>query len=347
MDKGMQTIVQIDKNFAIETSIEREGLILYDAAKSPFQLHGVFVENGVYRRMPESISEKVSHGVNVLSRCGAGGRVRFMTDSPYVAIKVEGKAIGKSAQTAFAGSCGFDMYSEYNGNNRYEATFVPPIDVDGGYESVKDFKQQRLRTVTINFPMYFEVYRLYIGLQKGSILCKAQDYQIKKPVVYYGSSVTQGASASRPGNTYQNLLSRWFGCDYVNLGFSGGAKGEKEMAEYISTLDMSALVLDYDYNAPTPEYLQNTHEKMFAIVRKSHPELPILMMPRPKYYLEPEEEKYAEIVHNTYLAAKAKGDDKVWFISGKKLMEVVKDTGTVDGCHPTDSGFFSMACAIK
>ena len=347
MSNGIQSITEIEKNLAIATSIDRENIVFYDAAILPFQLYGVFVENGVYRRMPETISEKVSHGVNVLSRCSAGGRVRFITDSPYVAIKVEGKAIGKSSQTAFAGSCGFDMYSEYNGDVRYEATFLPPIDVTDGYESVKDFKQQILRTITINFPSYYEVYHLYIGLQGGSILYKAEDYQIKKPVVYYGSSITQGASASRPGNTYQNLLSRWFGCDYVNLGFSGGAKGEIEMAEYISTLEMSVLVLDYDYNAPTAEHLQNTHERMFEIVRKSHPNLPILIMPRPKYYLEPEDELFAEIVYKTYLTAKSNGDDMVWFVSGKKLMEMVSDTGTVDGCHPTDSGFFSMACAIK
>jgi len=50
---------------------------------------------------------------------------------------------------------------------------------------------------------------------------------------------------------------------------------------------------------------------------------------------------------HTYLEAKAAGDENVYFISGEKLMELVGDNGTVDNCHPTDSGFFSMACAVE
>lgn len=343
----MQKIAQIDKNFALETSISREGLKFYDTAKAPFRLHGVSVENGVYRRMPEKVSGKISHGVDVLCRCGAGGRVRFVTDSPYVAIKVEGKAIGKSSQTAVAGSCGFDMYSEYDGENRYEGTFIPPLDIEDGYESVRDFKSVRQRVVTINFPDYFEVYRLYIGLKEDSLLALAPKYKVEKPVVYYGSSVTQGGCASKPGSTYQSILSRWFDCDYINLGFSGAAKGEDAMTDYISSLEMSVFVLDYDYNAPTPEHLKNTHGKMYRKVREAHPDLPIVMMPRPKYYLDELEEEFASVVYETYHSAKEAGDENVWFISGKRLMELVKDNGTVDGCHPTDSGFFSMACAIR
>ena len=343
----MQSISQIDNNFALETSISREGLKFYDAENTPFQIHGLIVENGKYRRMPEEAAKKVSDGVFALHACSPGGRVRFVTDSPYVAIKVVSNPIGKTSRAGLAGSCGFDMYSEYEGESRYEGTFLPPFDIVDGFESVKDFKVPKLRTLTINFPSYSEVLKLYIGLKDGALLAPAPKYTVEKPVVYYGSSVTQGGCAAKPGSTYQSILSRWFDCDYINLGFSGSAKGEDAITEYICNLDMSIFVLDYDYNAPTPEHLKSTHGKMYRRVREVHPNLPIVMMTRPKYYLDELETEFASIVYDTYCSAKNAGDNDVYFISGKKLLELVKDNGTVDGCHPTDSGFFSMACAIR
>ena len=341
----MKNIAEIDKNLAVETSIEREGLCFYDVRQEPFRIHGVFWENGMFRRMPEEVAKSVNEGVYGLHSNGAGGRICFVTDSPYVAIKTE-YIPGKMPHFALSGSAGFDMYARYEQEDRYEGTFIPPFDVADGYESVIDFAECRERYITINLPLYGSVSKLYIGLKAGSVLKEAPEYRVKKPVVYYGSSITHGGCASKPGSSYQSILSRRFDCDYINLGFSGSARGEDEMTDYIKGLDMSVFVLDYDHNAPTTEHLEQTHGKMFRAIRAAHPTLPIVIMPRPKYYLTEEEKIRHEIVYRTYQEAKAAGDENVYFISGRKLMEIVGDNGTVDGCHPTDSGFFSMACAV-
>ena len=97
-------------------------------------------------------------------------------------------------------------------------------------------------------------------------------------MVFYGHSITQGACATRPGNAYPSILSRKYGFDFINLGFSGSAKGEDAMAEYIASLDMGAFVYDYDHNAPNAEQLLKTHEKMFKTIRKAHPSMPIVIM---------------------------------------------------------------------
>lgn len=340
-----KSIADVDKNLAVETTIDREGLCFRDAETAPFKIYGVFKENDSFRRMPEKIAGSISEGVHVMHSKAAGGRVRFVTDSPYVAIKTEYKP-NIMPHCASTGSAGFDMYGEYNGEIRYEGTFVPPADVQDGYESVKDFQECHERIVTINFPLFSRVDKLYIGLKEGAILKKAPEYEIKIPIVYYGSSITNGGCASKPGSSYESILSRRFNCDFINLGFNGSAKGEDGIIEYIAGLDMSIFVMDYDYNAPSTEHLQATHSKMFQTVREAHPDLPIIILPRPKYYLTMEEEKRHEIIYHTYQTAKEQGDDNVYFISGRKLMELVGDNGTVDGCHPTDSGFFSMACAI-
>lgn len=345
MEIKRRSITDIDKNLKIQTTIDRSDIQFWDVEDEPFRVYGIFKSEGRFRRMPEDVARIVSEGVYRLHTCTAGGRVRFITDSPYVAIKTECSPY-RGSHFALTGSSGFDMYSEYDDEIRYEGTFVPPYSISSSYESVIDFEKRQEKIITINFPLYGEVSKLYIGLKEGSLLKKAPGYQIKKPVVYYGSSITQGGCASKPGSSYQSILSRRFNCNYINLGFSGSAKGEEAMGDYLKGLDMSIFVLDYDYNAPTPEALEETHSKLFENIRKNNPKLPILIMSRPKYYLKEEEKRRFEIIYKTYLNAKANGDENVWFISGKKLMELVGDNGTVDNCHPTDSGFFSMACAI-
>ena len=118
------------------------------------------------------------------------------------------------------------------------------------------------------------------------------------------------------------------------------------MIEYIKKLDMSLFVYDYDHNAPTVEYLKNTHEKMFRAIREENPDLPIVMMSRPLYTLENDDLARRDIVMATYKNAVAAGDKNVYFLDGPQLMSLCKNEGTVDNCHPTDFGFASMAQAI-
>lgn len=335
----------IDKNFIVKTNIEKEDICFHDVEEGNFHIYGIFKENGLFRRLPEYVAKSVSKGVYGLHTNTAGGRVRFVTDSSYVAIKTIYTPCRKP-HFALTGSSGFDMYFESIDGPRYAGTFIPPVDVVDGYESMIEFAGRQERIITINFPLYSDVEKLYVGLQEDASLKEAPEYSIKKPIVYYGSSITQGACASKPGSCYQSILSREFDCDYINLGFAGGARGEEAIANYIKKLDMSAFVLDYDHNAPTAEKLKNTHLRFFEIIRRENPALPIVIMPRPRFYHRGEDEKRFEIVRATYQKAKEKGDENVYFVSNKELMELARDNGSVDNTHPTDSGFLSMAQAI-
>lgn len=336
----MQNIANIDTNFKVETKINKPDIKFYDIKQSPFQIHGVFFEDGKFRRMPAAVAKSVSDGVFALHANTAGGRVRFKTDSPYIAIYAKMPAIGKMSHFALTGSAGFDLYREDGG---YINSFVPPFDMEVGYEGVIQVKGEGMRDYTVNFPLYSDVSELYIGLSESATVCAPAPYKIEKPVVYYGSSITQGGCASRPGSAYESILSRWFSCDHINLGFSGNAKGEVEMAEYISSLEMSVFVYDYDHNAPTVEHLQMTHEPMFKKIRSAHPDLPIVLMSKPKPKLNPEDEQRLEIIRTTYHNAIQNGDKNVYLIDGRTLMEMAGNDGLVDANHPTDFGFASMA----
>ncbi len=338
----MKNIDDIDANLKIETSLNRENIKFYNVLEYPFKIYGVFMENGKFRRIPEKIAASVSEGVHYLHAKTSGGRIRFKTDSCFVAINVSMDNIGRMPHCSLTGSAGFDLYAD----NNYVRTFIPPYDIKEGYEGIIEFDSDALREITINFPLYSEVKEVYIGLNENSAIHEAMPYKNENPVVYYGSSITQGSCASRPGRCYQNIISRRFNLDYINLGFSGNAKAEDEIISYIKNLDMSLFVYDYDHNAPGVEYLKNTHEKMFKEIRNEKPDIPVIMLSRPKYNLTKEEEQRRQIIEETYNNAVLNGDKNVYFIDGKMLTQLCENEGTVDDCHPTDLGFASMAKAL-
>lgn len=339
-------ISEIDHNFHIERAVNRTGIRFYDASQAPMRIYGVVMENGRFRRIPEEIAQAVSKGVHALHANTAGGRVRFQTDSPFVVILAKMENIGKMSHFSLTGSAGFDLYENVDGVDVYRCTFAPPYDMQNGYESRRELGDVKMREITINFPLYSDVVNLCIGVDEHSTIKRAREYRIVDPVVYYGSSITQGGCASRPGNSYQAMISRRFQCDYLNLGFSGNAMAENTIAEYIGGLQMSCFVFDYDHNAPSVEYLKTTHEKMFHLIRQKQPNLPIVIMSRPKQTLTDEEYERLRIITETYQNAVADGDQNVYMLDGKALTRLCSDDGTVDNAHPNDFGFASIAQAL-
>lgn len=342
-----KNIAEIDKNLVIETEFEREGLVFKNALDKPFKIYGVYHDGTQYRRMPQDVADATSDGVARLCKNTAGGRIRFITDSPYIAIKVVLPHSTLFSHMALAGVAGFDLYVKENGRYNSKKTFLPPYSFEESYEGVYDFTDgERERDITMNFPLYNPVYDLYIGIKEGCILKEAPDYVYDKPILYYGSSITQGGCASRPGSAYQAIITRKYDVDHVNLGFSGNGKAEKPIVDYIAGLDMKVFVMDYDHNAPTVEYYRQTHEPMFRTIREKNPELPIVIMTRPKskYALIDSEYERIEIARTTYENALRAGDKNVYFIPGYELMDgIADDEGCVDMCHPTDLGFYAMA----
>lgn len=346
-------IEEIDKNMKVETAIDEPDLVWLDAKELPFSLHGVFYdeEEGCYLRMPKNIAKTVSTGVENVNYRTAGGRVRFKTNSSVIAIRSVQKTRGLMDHITLLGQSGFDIYRKNEeGKDLYYASFRPPMGMREGYSS-KCLANGKLAEYTINFPLYDNVYDLYIGLKKDAIIEAAEPYKIQKPIIYYGSSITQGGCASRPGNSYQAMLTMWLNADHINLGFSGSCKAEEEMAKYLGEVckNASAFVCDYDHNTPSVEHLKATHLPLYRAVRNANPDLPILFMSAHNIIRTPSPytERF-EVIKETYNIAKAEGDEKVWLLPGNKLFEGLGfDSCTVDGIHPNDLGFFRMAAAIE
>jgi len=345
---------KIDKNFFEITSVDMSGRVMYNVCEKPFRVYGLLLpqdENDIFRRMPLEKAQEINKGVELLHDNTAGGRVRFATDSARVSILVKVRDCVAGAKFSLSGRAGLDLYEITPDGEKYLKHFPPSEDGSGVFAGEHIFKEKKMRNFTLYMPSYTAVLELYVALDEGALLKECVNYTYEKPIVYYGSSITQGANASRPGTTYQNILSRRFDTDYINLGFSGNALGEPAMARYIAGLDMSICVLDYDHNAPNAEHLRNTHYKMYEIIREAQPDLPIIFMSKPNYHTATvkfdvsDNEKHRQIIIESYERARANGDTNVYFVDGKQVAEVfgAGDNMTVDGCHPNDIGFLSMA----
>ncbi len=343
-----------DPNFLKTDKVADDSVDWYEVSFENFDIRGlVYEENQVLtRRMPIEIAKQVSGGVLGQSGYGAGGRVLFATDSDIVALKVE--YLEGSVPTV-CNHClcyGFDLYKfdETKETDIFVGAFRPAngFDYRTAEFKVKTKNNGETTCYTLNMPHFAEVKSLFIGLSKGSVLSKGKNYRNDKPVVFYGSSITHGAAAGRPGNTYESFISQKYNLDYVNLGFAGFAKGEKVMAEYIASLEMCVFVCDYDYNAPTPQYLKETHYPFYEIIRKKYPNIPYVMISKPDFFNDPEENaKRKEVVIESYNKAKENGDKNVYFIDGETLFEGdFYESCTNDGVHPNDIGFYRMANKI-
>ncbi len=343
-------ISKIDINFAVKKYIS-EGYEFFNARQEPFKIYGLMhsEDKGEFHRLPYELAGRVNDGVRLLHLNTSGGRVRFKTDSPRIAIKCLMKERSVMGHMTHVGSLGFSLYQ----GGKFHSAFVPPVLPDSsgeaGYDGVTFFEGGRvLRDITIYFPLYNGVSELFIGLEKGAVLKKSRPYKHQKPVVFYGSSITQGGCASRPGNSYDAIVCRNCNADFINLGFSGNCKAEPEMAEYISSLDCSVFVYDYDHNAPDIEHLEKTHFALYQKFRSIQPHTPVMMLSKPDFDNNKAINfKRRQVIIDSYKRGTESGDKNLYFIDGETLFKKTnRDCCTVDGCHPNDLGFERMAQTV-
>lgn len=336
----MRDITEIDHNFKNENKVELSDVCFYNVKENSWCLFGL-INDGIFRRMPENVAVKVNEGVCELHTNTSGGRLRFSTDSPCVAICATMPDEVHFSHMPNSGISGFDMYADGD----YVRTFIPPVDLSGGYEAVHHFPDSRKRDIMIHFPLYNNVKDLYIGLQNGYSFKESTPYRNDRKVIFYGSSITQGGCVSRPGLAYPAQVSLKLNCDFLNLGFSASAKGEVVMAEYIAGLKPDIFVMDYDHNAPTPEFLEDTHEGFFKAFRNIQKNVPVIFMTAPNARFDEELwTKRRKIVYRTYGNAVTSGDRNVYFVDGKELWgDIDWQMCSADALHPNDIGHYRMA----
>ncbi len=344
---------KLDKNFQAAPAPQLADLDWHCPKDPPFHLAGFawFDTDRIYRRMPVTPPQPLPPAVDQLANATAGGQIRFRTDSTKVGLRVQLAGPASMAHMPATGQCGFDCYLGEPGAQRYY--FTTKWDhKQAGYEFlICDVPAGPTYTVTLNFPLYQGVESVEIGLDRGAKVLPPPAYDSDRPVVVYGTSITQGGCASRPGMCYTNILSRRINRPFVNLGFSGNGKGEPQVARTISTIAEPGLfVLDYDANCPSLEHVQRTLPTFIDILRDAHPATPMLVISRipvatHAWHPEGERERVArrDFFRDTVTALRDGGDANVQFLDGGDLLGDDWQECTVDSVHPNDLGFWNMA----
>ncbi|MDR3165574.1 MAG: SGNH/GDSL hydrolase family protein [Synergistaceae bacterium] len=310
-----------------------------------------FLEENDYLLNRLVVNKHYSEGVDQYAQNTAGGRIRFKTDSPTIDIKI---TLDKPIFVPWAShysTAGTDVYKIVDGERIWLATISPYSENERNLnQNITVGNGAEMTDIVIYLPQYAQIDNFEIGLEKGSHIASPTPYTIEKPIVFYGSSITQGSSASRSGLSLPALVANRRDADFVNFGFSGFARGEQSVAEEITRIDMSAFVMEYDHNADTPEDLAKTHYAFYKTVRDAHSKVPIVMLSRISggYSIsESEAAERTDIIRQTYERAKSDGDNNVFLIDGSNLFLKNAEFYLADGKHPNDLGMTVIAEAIE
>lgn len=344
-------IEDIDRNMKVASSLELEDIVWFDVRKAPFEIYGLFEPQSAapFRRMPQSVADAANAGIAQLNLNTAGGRIRFSTDSDVVALKSTAKSLPLMSHIARSGQSGFDLYCAFGDEKmNFKGSFRPATNYTDGFETYVDCSRDgKLLQCEINMPPYGNVDELYLGFRKGSTLDVGRKYPHLLPIVFLGSSITQGGCVSRPGNAFVPMISRDLDTDVINLGFSGSCHGETALVDHIAGLPMSLFVCDYDHNASGPDQLRETHLPLYKRFRAAQPDTPVLFITKPDWINDPLAFERRKVIFETCLYALGQGDENVYFLDGETLWNGVnKNDCTVDTCHPNDLGHYRMAQVI-
>lgn len=343
--------MSLDEHMVVR-AVDRDGIAWYSPLQAPFQLCGFpwNAQDRLYRRLPAAPAYPIREAVDALANCTAGGSVRFRTNAGKLLVSVKLAAPANMYHMPATGQCGFDCYVGAGANSRFVGTtrFDPRA---GEYESVLfDRFDRTMREVTVHFPLYQGVREVWIGVPEDAAVEAPLPFSGSGKLVFYGTSVTQGGCASRPGMAYPSILGRKLNRETINLGFSGNGKGEPELAQLIRTIpDMALLVVDYVSNVTVEEY-KATLPRFLSLIREAHPQLPILIVSSIRFakydFIDSRREGHQacrDFAERTALELQHSGDSHIGFLDGDTLLDDSYDECTVDGVHPTDLGFWRMA----
>lgn len=332
---------QFDKNLSVDNTSFDETLCVYDVTKEPFTLYGnCKTAKNIFARMNEKAAENISPAVSNRGARSTGVRLRFKTNSKRLGIKVNlSMALHFPSQTAISAK-GFDIYAD----GKYVNSIFPDDNEKKAYEQIITLGNGEQKDVTVYFPYNAVVENLWLALDKEASVCPGEKYADIPPIVFYGSSITHGFCVSRPGLAFTAAISRNLNLDYVNLGFSGAARGELSMAEYLAFLDKSLIVCEYDHNEPTAEDLAKRHLPFYKKIRENDKETPILFISKPDEQDPEKAHERMEIIKRTYMYALESGDKNVYFIDGLSIFpDDIRYDCTIDSIHPNDLGAYMIA----
>ena len=319
---------------------------------------GYDLTNSFYDRLPGYAKENVTEPVWWLSHNTAGMYLRFTSESPSINVRwsVLQQELGMHHMPP-TGVSGLDIYAKQkNGNWRWMGT-ASPFKYPENEATIVSGLEKGVHEFMMYLPLYNGVTKLEIGVPAQYTIdpiSKELDYN-KKPIVIYGTSITQGACASRPGMAWTNIVSREIDYPIINLGFSGSGKMEPYMADLISEIDASVMVLATLENMDAAWVIERMSHFVYTY-RQKHPLTPIVIVEQVNFPstdsdiyasspLTDEVNAKNAAVKKVFAKLKSENVRNIYLVKQNSMLGLDGEA-TVDGIHPSDIGMTRMAKPI-
>lgn len=322
-------------------------LVYHDATKFP--LYGSAVKNDslTYTRLPVSLKGKIRKELYDLGTNTAGLFIRFATNTTEMKVKWKSAYNIEMNHMTPAGIRGFDIYMLQDDNTwEFVGPARPVVNKINSVGSVFSGMKPKMREYMMYFPLYDGADSLYIGIDSAAVieLPRVDLPKREKPIVMYGTSILQGACASRPGMCHTNMLVRELNREVYNFGFSGNGRLDLEVAEIMASIDAGLFVIDCSPNNKV-EPLRDNIDPFFRKIRNAHPDVPVLFVENPIFPETLFNEESAktikeknQVLRDYYNKLKKEGVKNIHYFEAKNILTEDRE-GTVDGYHFTDLGF--------
>lgn len=320
-------------------------------ANSVIQNQGWNEDGGNYNRLPLRAKDKVRKAVWNLSCESAGLAIRFKTNAKDIKVKYKVSGGYSMPHMPSTGVSGVDLYRNADqgfcfGNYSFGDTIRYNYHINRGATAGEE------QEYTLYLPLYNGVKHMEIGVPNESSFSFVPAL-VEKPIVLYGTSIAQGACASRPGMAWGNIVGRSLKTPLINLGFSGNGKLEKEVIDFMNELQASVYIIDCmpnlgDYKT---EDIKKLVKQAVRQIRGKH-DTPILLVEHAGYSNEITNQKqYDDYDHTNvaqaeaYRELKKEGVKGLYYLSNKELG--FNPDSWVDSVHPSDFGMVQQAIAIE
>jgi len=315
---------------------------------------------GEINRFPIKLIKKLPY-LKSRSVCTAGIRIEFMTSAQKIEVDLYFPKVGKMNNMSRTAQCGMDVLVDGK-----VWTMICPYEkkFPNKFYLPQDKEKHRITLVFPNYsPCILKKIKLYNCSEDFPEERNIPFIKNGKPIIYYGSSITQGGCTSRPSIAYPYQISETLTTNFINLGISGAGRGEPEMADYIASFEHSCLfVLDWGSNLLQPQFkdlLEKRYKPFYEKIHNQNPKIPILFIGFQNYYHEltdpiaasyiKSKRKFVEKQVLEICMKKLKDEEKNLFgyIDGDSLINLSELEMTVDGVHPNDIGHKKYAEIIE
>ena len=305
-----------------------------------------------FDRLPEKAAKQVRTPVWKLSRNSAGILLRFKTNaaSIYARWTLTSSKMALPHMPA-TGVSGLDLYVHHKKRWRWLGAGRPTKFPDNQALLVAGLPKA-MREYLLYLPLYNGVKKVSIGVPTGAKVGPGRAPKNPLPLVFYGTSITQGGCASRPGMVHTAILGRQLDREVINLGFSGNGTMDASIGDLLTEVKAAAFIIDCLPNMRSPAILERL-PGLVRTLRKAHPRTPILLVEDRSYadsFLVPSKadrnKTNRAALRKGLSALRQAGFRQLHLLEGSKLLG---DDGeaTVDSSHPTDLGFVRQAAAFR